>query len=533
MSVPLLQVPRFVNDFFRRAPGGRRRLVGLTYRLNASAFEHHFSQVLSKPIQVDVVCGEPATTTNARYRIWPANWHGTFHPKVLLMMANDRVAVGLGSANLTPEGIAENLESWSFFDHSDDSPVLRGVRHLLERLLEMDVVPDQLDLAEFSACLPESVEPSALLSTLDGRLFDQVISRLPGSVRRLDIVSPISTDPTDLISAMRQHLSLSDVRLFTDAPAAEIAGVDTYWAPRAKGQVARKLAKVHSKLFAFQTGDRVDLFWGSANLSCAAWLCSGKNANVDLLVHSQVSAKEWWAFLRCLPDKHKWVTVTPRPLTLPVDDRNTGRWRLLYGILEDGELRLRASGSGIIDLRLRTAFRSVTVRLEFRHEECVLERKLSIWLGFHGPDAPTVLEWRVTSDTWRSVPVNHLDSTVNGSDSNSDLAGTLFQAYAGRPLPMKSRGTPTRTGANGGPGFDEEKELTRSLHQGELDKFVLRWRLVAKALSAASKDNSDVRKHRVADALKRIGREAHVRPECWPTYRRQFVQELLEGSWRV
>ena len=43
---------------------------------------------------------------------------GTFHPELLLMMANERVAVGLGSANLTPEGLRESPRLWGFLKHS-------------------------------------------------------------------------------------------------------------------------------------------------------------------------------------------------------------------------------------------------------------------------------------------------------------------------------------------------------------------------------------------------------------------------------
>ena len=81
--------------------------------------------------------------------------------------------------------------------------------------------------------------------------------------------------------------------------------------------------------------------------------------------------------------------------------------------------------------------------------------------------------------------------------------------------------------------FDEEEELTRSLHQGELDQFVLKWRLAVRALNRASTGNNALRACRIHDAVVRITKDAIARPTAWPQYRQHFVKDLLEKSWHA
>ena len=59
-----------------------------------------------------------------------------FHPKVICLLADGQVCVGLGSANLTSSGMAENLEAWAWFNAPEDHPVLAGVRRFLQEMIQ-------------------------------------------------------------------------------------------------------------------------------------------------------------------------------------------------------------------------------------------------------------------------------------------------------------------------------------------------------------------------------------------------------------
>ena len=101
MSVSRVRIADRVEEFFRDAPPGRWRLLALTYWFDSKAFETRFGRLLGKAIRVDVdvVVGKDldGLTRGADYRTWRASWPGTFHPKVLIMLANDRIEVGVGS----------------------------------------------------------------------------------------------------------------------------------------------------------------------------------------------------------------------------------------------------------------------------------------------------------------------------------------------------------------------------------------------------------------------------------------------------
>ena len=302
MCPPLVQLPQFAAEFFRRFPGGRRRLLALTYRFNAAAFEHNFARVLSKNIQADIIGGEALIPRGNRCRLWRAKWPGTFHPKLLMLLSDNRVAVGLGSANMTPEGICENLETWGFFEHrKEDAPVMSGVRRFLERLDATGAIDPAVGISEFVSSLPAAGNACSVLSTLEGTLLSQASAHLSGPVARLDVVSPISADPSELVGSLKHQFSIREIRLFTNRPVSAIKGVDQYCELRESPSSERRLGQAHSKMFAFHKGQNVDLLWGSANLSCAAWLCTGKNASVELLVHSRISSGHWQGMLQIPP----------------------------------------------------------------------------------------------------------------------------------------------------------------------------------------------------------------------------------------
>lgn len=536
MSATRIRIPDQVEDFFRTARPGRRRLLALTYRFNSGAFERQFGRVLARGIQVDVVMGDDPPAGGVQYRIWRANWPGTFHPKVLLLLANDEVKAGLGSANLTAGGLGENLEAWAFFGGRDGASILAGVRHLLERLKSEQVLPRSIDVDEFITALPKGA--SALISTLDGTMLAQVQERLRGPIRKLDIVSPLHADPSGTIAALRKICPRQEFHLYTDAAQVPcIPGIDGYWtlhrpAPRNGNEEIRVVSQAHAKIYAFHGSDYVDLFWGSANLSYRAWMAKGRAANVDVLVHSRVPHREWQSFLHALPAGHTWKETKPRPVTFPpINEEEGASWRLLHGTLEGGELVLDATGSGPIPLRLRVSKRGqgLKVRLNFAERSAPVDKATARRLGFGSQAPPGELEWSFDKPrAWRTIPVNVLD-TVPGEDGELDLASMLFWRYAGRPLPRATRDGLKSSKAH--PPTSEEEELTRSVYQCALDEFVLKWRLVARSIAAASHGNDQLRLHRVCEALRMIKAEAQRCPATWPAYRLAFVKELLEREW--
>ena len=72
--------------------------------------------------------------------------------------------------------------------------------------------------------------------------------------------------------------------------------LDNYAALTPEEEAERLITYVHAKLYAFVGRRQVDLFWGSANASASAWLRPGRMRNIELLVHSHLTVREWERF---------------------------------------------------------------------------------------------------------------------------------------------------------------------------------------------------------------------------------------------
>jgi hypothetical protein len=110
----------------------------------------------------------------------------------------------------------------------------------------------------------------------------------------------------------------------------------------------------------------------------------------------------------------------------------------------------------------------------------------------------------------------------------------LFWEFTGRPLP---RPTPldlpgkAKRNRKSSDAFPDEEELTVSEHQGELDRFVLEWRAIARRIALASGGNDRLRRHHMNETIKRVEDLASREPTAWPPYKVEMVRDLLERQW--
>jgi len=538
-----LDVPRFVEDFFRGSDLGRWRMLALTFQFHPQVFESRFDWVLKqRNIQCDIVTGEAVDSSRNipyPYGIWRANWPGTFHPKILILLANDRVAIGIGSSNLTSGGLGGNLEAWNFFSGEDNQArsVLMGVREFLEDLRQKGIVSDRVNLEELILALPRGKD-HALLSTLRGSLIDQVVKRIRKKISKIDIVSPVNCNPTQLIRKIIAQTGTSECNLFTNTkklPA--IDGVDTYWdlIPPSRPDEDEKIcvfATPHAKIFSFSSRSRVDLFWGSANLSPSAWLKKGRAANVDILVYSRVSFGDWKRMQKNLPAGHKWKEVKPKKFgQFPVEPPSkSDEWRLLHAVWDGKILLVDASRSGKILLMLRPISYGKWIRGYFHFEaRCIeLGKKYLSRLGFSENAAPNAIQWRTAKvSEWQYIPINSVNF-LTGNEGSTSVADFLFWRYTGKPFPKPNTPKGLKPELNNGETEYEENELARSSHQGGLDQFVLKWRAVAKRIVGSCGSNVELLEERITEALRLMGKEAQERPSDWPSYKREFVEELFD-----
>ncbi|GEM_PF-5071454 len=539
-----LDLPGQCVDFFRGKSFGRRRMLALSYEFNPDDFETRFELLFRRGnLVTDVVVGtDGQRPPREKYRVWRANWRGTFHPKLLVLLGDQRVAVGVGSANLTWGGLGGNLECWQFFDDlKRDAEVLGGIRSFLLRLRARRIISGSLDLREFVSALPQG-STASVMSTLDGRLIDLVLERVSGTVKAIDIVSPLNCDPSRVLGHLKQRTGAAQIRLYTGIKTMpRIAGCNEYWnlkAPAGTDEDERiaVFAHMHAKMFAFHTARGIQLFWGSANVSESAWLRSDRKANVDVLVRSDVTHKQWDRFLWSLPCKHTWTATKPvasAAITIEKQEIAEG-WCLLQGVWDGHDLTLEASGPARRRLWVRSAeHRVFGLSLEFSSGRAAVDRKTSERLGFRTEQMPATMEYRLSpKGNWRRLNVNCLTESLATAGS-VDAVAELFWRYAGRLFPG-------RAGKSNGeipleePALEnqdaEEEELTRCQHQGSLDCFVLQWRLVVARILRSAGKNHPLALARIAEAREMVAGEIRAGRGGWTKPKREFVERLFRQA---
>jgi hypothetical protein len=336
------------------------------------------------------------------------------------------------------------------------------------------------------------------------------------------------------------------IRLFTgEEPVPKIPGIRANFTLRRPEpderteNGLRALGLMHAKIYAFCSGKRVALFWGSANLSESAWLRCDQRANVDLLVRATCTRQQWERFLNALPEGHKWVPAEARSIAWLREKKSTETlWALIHGVVEHGELRLSATASGRRNVVLRSIAGAGPVRctLTFKDSQAVLHAKHAKRLGFERGQGPSGLKWYMGRGLgWGAIPINFLDP-VDDHGVEVDLAQQLYEEFAGCPLP--GRGgvrPPPPPGSDGGDGDDhleDEDELALSDHQGAMDRFVLEWRALARRVARAACENEDLHRHYAATVVKRVLSEAARKSSDWPRYKIDFVKKLMERPWQ-
>lgn len=534
------QLPAYAEQFFRDHRVGRKRLLALTYEFSPSVFERALAGVLRQGVQVDVVCGKECEGSLAQARYWRARWPGTFHPKIVLLLAGTEAAVGIGSANLTSGGLRENLETWAWCSQRDTA-VLGGVRQFLLQLQEHRILPLQVHAEELIASLPKC-SSVGVLSSLSEPLFAQVCRRLRHPIRRIDLISPIHGDPSRLVARLAQHTGSREIRLFSDSAPPRVKKADGFFRlARPEGgdveEGGRRIALMHAKLFAFCSRRYVDVFWGSANLSYSAWLAPARRANVEVLVHSRLTSAQWSRLRdRALPAGHSWEACKPSASAVPPEPERDGpSFLLLHAVAAGDRVELAASASRTVSLELRAPDRGaprVNVSVTFKNCEGMIPLRAARALGFARDYAPPYLQWREGGrGEWRRLPVNRLtDATAATGES---LVQRLFFEFSGRKLP-----TPDSTQDLDAPEessnlaiSEEERDLTACDFQAELDRFVLEWRLLGRELARIYQGHPELLRRNRSFIWQSILGESRVSPEKWPKPRLAFARKTLFRKW--
>lgn len=225
-----------------------------------------------------------------------------FHPKVWVMIGEDKAAVLVGSGNLTQSGFMDNTELFdvvqlevggAFKSVAEDAAAfLAGLRSLWigadsRRLLATETLDDMRgSLESLAKRMPDEAKPQArLLSNFGASLVEQLGQYFHGGALR--VAAPYFGGSIEGVQLLKSELSAATMKVFPavhaeaelDVPIAELQSVPGVSVHALK--IAKRNSFAHLKLYGLDGADEQWMFTTSANCTLAA--LGGDNVEAGLL----------------------------------------------------------------------------------------------------------------------------------------------------------------------------------------------------------------------------------------------------------
>ncbi len=242
------------------------------------------------------------------YSLIPIKADGSFHPKIILLVGQDRGVLLVGSHNLTMSGFGLNGELTTRFEYSADKNWPKDWATLATfqsafRFLkdwagsqpeEMQAMLDRFEqLAPWLRdLLPADAETYFIGSQRNGYpLWDLVRAKLPEKARQITVVGPFFDPDLAFLQHVNKEYAPKNLVIGVDPRRTGITRRARQLLPRAKFVNVERLNRgknyVHAKAILFESaGDKEVLLTGSANPSRAAWLASAKRNAEAVVIQS-------------------------------------------------------------------------------------------------------------------------------------------------------------------------------------------------------------------------------------------------------
>ena len=297
---------------------------------------------------------------NRRYLVSWLRSPGVFHTKLYLLASSKKVLIGLGSANLTREGIASNLELLTTFEVSERDRTFAAllgdcllyVQHLAQ-LTQSKRAQDRV-AALADCCRPfvraEDKNDSRMqfLHNLDRPLLDEIVEVLNGrSVTKIQIVSPFFDRQLAPYGELRSLWPDCQVEIYIQQHKSNFP-LDQFDNLSATISVYHDIDRyLHGKAILFHTPEQTYLFMGSANFTVPALLRSAALGNFEIGVMGVVDEETVVAILQ--PTGQTPVSITSAA-DIQVDTRSEfpprGAANVLYLVeaaLENNHIKIETN----------------------------------------------------------------------------------------------------------------------------------------------------------------------------------------------
>ncbi len=311
-------------------------------------YNNHFNtEVTSKPKYI-----------NKRYLVIPIDTEGVFHPKLYLLASEKLVRIGVGSANLTKEGIVNNLEIVSVFEISQNNKTYCGLlKECMEFLHELALLSQSKSaIAEVEQFMnyishllyTEEESPVHFIHNLQIPILNKTIDVLGSkTIKSIRVISPFYDNKLLVHKFIKKILPHAHVDIYLQQGKSNFP-IENFLKLSENTQLylyKNQERYIHGKAIMFDTDNGNFLLTGSTNFTNSALLSKKQEANIETAILGAVN-KEVFQKL-CAPDGSKPIKLNNNGqlIVKKVDDYQisqsniVGDW-IIEASYEEGTLKI-------------------------------------------------------------------------------------------------------------------------------------------------------------------------------------------------
>lgn len=231
---------------------------------------------------------------NRKYMVSSIKTEGIFHPKIYLMASEKKAQIAIGSANLTREGIASNLEIISLFEVTDKDRKYSGLLNDcvsffkdIAKISKSSIAQERIIELEETVCklVDNREDDIKFIHNLDKSLLSQVSDILKDEcIKNIKVISPFYDNKLNVISQLNKDYSNANIEIYlqqnkSNFPVKEF----TKNKQEADVYVFEGIERyMHGKAVIFQSENKNYLLTGSANFTDSALMKYGGKGNVEV-----------------------------------------------------------------------------------------------------------------------------------------------------------------------------------------------------------------------------------------------------------
>lgn len=238
---------------------------------------------------------------NKRYFLIPIDVHGVFHPKIYILASEKYARIGIGSANLTREGLSSNLEVASVFEVNSKDKAFSSVLNDIVKFLNDLVAYSESTIAhrfissfnEIIQGLKEDNEDKSIhvLHNLNDSILLQAKKLMSQQkVNAIKVFSPFYDKKMMVYRQLKKNYPMASIQFYiqqgkTNFPVDEFKLLDE---TSTQYIIKNHERYMHGKVLIFDTESGFYVLTGSSNFTSAALLSSKKSGNIELSLFGSV-----------------------------------------------------------------------------------------------------------------------------------------------------------------------------------------------------------------------------------------------------